>query len=177
MNEKQNIQYRLAACRDNAALIALRLAYLTEDSGTLSATDAANIEKRLPDYFARHLNDDFFAILAETNYQAAGVAFLVIQEIPAAPRFPTGKIGTLMNVYVRPQHRRCGIATELLNRLIAIGQEHDVSYLELKATAAGKPLYETLGFAAVSSPYLSMKLNLCVGDNPGESVGTICSQK
>ena len=159
MSAKQNAQYRLATCRDHAALIALRLAYLTEDSGKPSATDAANIEKHLPDYFDRHLNDDFFAILAETNHQVTGVAFLVIQEIPAAPRFPTGKIGALMNVYVRPEHRRCGIATELLNRLIAIGKEHDLSYIELKATAGGKPLYEKLGFTAVSSPYLAMKLS------------------
>lgn len=159
MSINQKVQYRLATCHDHVDLIALRLAYLTEDSGKPSETDAANIEKRLSDYFARHLNYNFFAILAETNDRVVGTAFLLILEIPAAPRFPTGKTGTLMNVYVRPEYRRYGIATELLNCLIAIGKEQDLSYIELMATAAGKPLYEKLGFIAVSSPYLAMKLN------------------
>jgi hypothetical protein len=48
----------------------------------------------------------------------------------------------------------------LLTMLIDEAKAMDISYLELSATDAGKPLYEKLGFMQRQSKYTDMRLEL-----------------
>ncbi|WP_407569677.1 GNAT family N-acetyltransferase [Deinococcus altitudinis] len=52
----------------------------------------------------------------------------------------------LDNVYVAPQARRQGLARSLVQRLLSECGHRDVRLVTLHATAAGRPLYEQLGF-------------------------------
>ena len=70
---------------------------------------------------------------------------------------PTGKRAHLMNVYVKKEFRRKGIAKKMLVLLIEEAKSLGVTEISLDATEVGKPLYESMGFMISSS---SMTLNL-----------------
>lgn len=153
---------RFAQSGDIDALIRLRIEFFSEEPALVLDKELEEIvEKQLRGYFAAHLNKDFFAALAEEDGSIAAVSFLVIHEKPANIRFPTGKTGEILNVYTCPEHRLKGFATAALKLLIKKARDESVSYIELSATGAGKPVYEKLGFTeAPPRHYTEMILNL-----------------
>lgn len=151
---------RLATTEDLEALISLRLAYLRTDYTALSCEQARQIGVQLREYFPKHLGRDCFVYFAEEQGMAAACAFLILSEKPANPSFPTGKTGTLMNVYTLPAHRRKGYASALIERIISDSRQMGLSYLELKATKDGLPLYQKLGFVCEASDYTPVRLGL-----------------
>lgn len=155
-----NITYRIATKADIDKLLKLRIDYLTEDRGYVSNNDKEAVLKQLKEYYAKSIGNSFFAVLAEKDNEIIATAFLVISEKPANPAFITGKIGTVLNVFTYPEHRKQGVATTLLNTIIEISKQKDLSFIELSATKSGKPLYEKLGFLVKQSNYTEMKLTL-----------------
>lgn len=155
-----NTTYRIATKADIDKLLQLRIDYLTEDRGYLSNNDKEAVLKQLKVYYRKSIGNSFFAVLAEEDNEIIGTAFLVISEKPANPAFITGKIGTVLNVLTYPEHRKQGVATTLLNTIIEISKQKDLSFIELSATKSGKPLYEKLGFLVKQSNYTEMKLTL-----------------
>ena len=151
---------RIATKADIASLVALRLEYLRADYSVLPKEVEQVLRAQLPLYFSRHLGKDCHVYLAEEHQSAVSCAFLIVLEKPANPTFPTGKVGTVMNVYTRPVYRRRGFACALLERLISDARKMDLSYLELKATEQGLHLYQRLGFNREISRYLPMRLIL-----------------
>ena len=142
--------------RDIPALIKIRMEFLKEEHAEATDAQFQIIERRLPKFFRKHLNKDFFAYLCYDGKAVAGV-FLAVTEKPANLNFPTGKIGTLYNVYTAPEYRKKGIANTLMKMAMDDASKMDLSYLELKATKAGEPLYRSLGFSYDDSPYKPMK--------------------
>ena len=132
--------------------------YLREDFPGMPDEQAERIRERLPKYYAEHLNRDFFAYVTENNGTIIGSAFLVLQEMPPNSNFPHGRTGTVLNVYVRPEYRRQGIASQMLELLIADAKALELDYIELKASAEGYPLYKKLGFKDSVSAFRPMKL-------------------
>jgi hypothetical protein len=70
----------------------------SKGNGDISIEEENAIRIQLVEYFAKHINNDFIAILAEDGNKVLSTAFLVITEKPANPTFITGKTGTLLNV-------------------------------------------------------------------------------
>ena len=66
------------------------------------------------------------------------------------------RCGFIGDVYVTPSHRGQGLATKLSKSCIQWFKEKNVSMIRLKASGAGKPMYEKLGF----EPTDEMVLNL-----------------
>jgi GNAT superfamily N-acetyltransferase len=56
----------------------------------------------------------------------------------------------LVNVYTEPQWRRRGIARQLVIALMQWASDKGADQLVLHASDAGRPLYESLGFAATN---------------------------
>jgi predicted GNAT family acetyltransferase len=56
----------------------------------------------------------------------------------------------LLNVYTQPAWRRRGIAERLVREVLAWAAARGVSSVVLHASAAGRRLYERLGFAATN---------------------------
>ena len=138
----------------------IRMAYLCEDFPEMSAELASQIRERLPRYFAEHLNRDFFAYIAEDNGAVIASAFLTVQEMPPNSSFPHGRTGTVLNVYVSPEYRRQGIASQMMGMLISDARAMELDYIELKASADGYPMYKKLGFEDSISSFKPMKLIL-----------------
>ncbi|MCC8043010.1 MAG: GNAT family N-acetyltransferase [Oscillospiraceae bacterium] len=152
------ITYRKAQPKDSDTLLALRMAYVRETHDDLPEESLEKIKARIPGYFQEHLNRDIVVYLAEDDSRAVGCVFFVLINKPASPLFITGKTGTLMNVYTMPEYRRMGIAKTLVKMAIDDGAKWDLSYIDLRSTKCGYPLYKSTGFTEDKSIYMSMKL-------------------
>lgn len=146
-----------ANIEDIALLTELRLAYLKEDYGKLSEGDMEIIGRDLPDYFKKNLNQNIFCYLIREGEEVAACAFLLVVEKPMSPAFITGKTGTVLNVYTKPQYRHKGYAKGIMNKILLDAVEKNLSVVELKSTEDGYRLYQSVGFVDEVSKYHFMK--------------------
>ncbi len=146
-----------ANIKDVTLLTELRLEYLKEDHGKLSKSDIEIIRRDLPDYFKKNLNQNIFCYLIREKEEVAACAFLLVVEKPMSPEFITGRTGTVLNVYTKPQYRHKGYAKGIMNKLLSDAEEKNLSVVELKSTENGYHLYQSVGFADEVSKYHSMK--------------------
>lgn len=150
---------RKGTAKDLELLITLRFCYLRDDLGPLDPETERAVEAQLRGYLPEHLKSgDFQAFLAEEDGKPAACAYLVRWESPANPACPSGIRGTVFNVWTDPAFRRSGLATQVVNALIAGARESGITILELSATRQGRPLYEKLGFCYSESPAMRLTL-------------------
>ena len=142
--------YRLgtATHEDIPQLIELRMAYLLADFGTLDATVEDTIRGSLPSFFDRHLGGDLFAYAMRCDDGSiVSLALMLVSEKPPNPRFPHGRIGTVFNVFTVPEHRRRGLARQVMGALVEDARLRGLDRVELNATDDGYGLYKSLGFS------------------------------
>ena len=142
--------YRLgtATHEDVPQLIELRMAYLLADFGTLDATVEDTIRGSLPSFFDRHLGGDLFAYAMRCDDGSiVSLALMLVSEKPPNPRFPHGRIGTVFNVFTVPEHRRRGLARQVMGALVEDARLRGLDLVELNATDDGYGLYKSLGFS------------------------------
>lgn len=146
-----------ASAADADELVELRIAYLTEDNGALGEDIEAAIRNGLPGYYEAHLGHDLHAYVIREGGRIASCAFLIVVEKPMSPAFMSGRTGTVLNVYTRPDCRRRGYARQIMETLLTDACELGLSVVELQATADGYPLYLSVGFLDDDSKYHRMK--------------------
>lgn len=149
---------REAALEDIRELVKIRLDYLNEDFKGLTDGQTQKLKEELPGYFTEHIGRDLVVYIAEEAGEIISSVFLLMIEKPANPNFMTGRIGELLNVYTNPEYRRQGIAGKLLSMSIESAKKKKLSFLELKASEEGYPLYKKMGFEEVNSWHRAMKL-------------------
>lgn len=152
--------FRNGEYADSAELTEMRVEYLKADWGTLTKEQEAAIREQLPSCFERLLGENLAAYVAEENGQLAGTVLMLITDKPAGPAFLNGKVGTLMNVYVRPQFRKLGLGAKLVNMALEDARHKGLCHVELDATKQGEKLYDCLGFQKVVSHYTPMVFEL-----------------
>ena len=150
--------FEKATIKDINMLTDLRLAYLQEDLGVI--TDKELIQESLPGYYEKHLNKDLMVYVARDDEDIIACAFLLIVEKPMSPSFITGKTGTVLNVYTKPEYRNKGYAKKLMTMMLEDATAQDVSVIELKSTEDGYLLYKSVGFEDVVVKYHNMKIVL-----------------
>ena len=151
-----------ASLSDTAELVRLRIGYLSADFGELDAKQIEALERELPAYFELHLDYDLLAFVARDGEGGPIVccAWLLLVTKPPSPRFPHGQTGTLFNVYTVPEHRRRGLARQVMLRLLDAARVLNLDVVELHATEDGYPLYRSLGFEDDSSTHVAMRMML-----------------
>lgn len=150
-----------ATIYDIEQLTELRVAYIQEDLGDVDEADLETMRRALPEYFSKHLNHDLHVYIARNDDGEIGAcAFLLIVEKPASPAFITGKTGTVLNVYTKPECRHRGYAKKLMQMMLEDAAKEHLSVVELKATDEGYPLYKAVGFEEVVSKYHVMRVRL-----------------
>lgn len=154
------MDFRKAEINDISQLVEMRLGYLEENHGSLTQEEITKIRDSLPSYYENHLGRDMMIYVADDGAEIVSTVFLLVVEKPANPSFITGKTGTVLNVYTKPQYRQKGLAGKLMNMMLDDAKENKLSFVELKATKMGKPLYEKLGFNIEKSSYTPMKYEL-----------------
>lgn len=152
------MKFEKATIKDINMLTDLRLAYLQEDLGVI--TDKQLIQESLPGYYEKHLNKDLMVYVARDDEDIIACAFLLIVEKPMSPSFITGKTGTVLNVYTKPEYRNKGYAKKLMTMMLEEATAQDVSVIELKSTEDGYLLYKSVGFEDVVVKYHNMKIVL-----------------
>lgn len=149
-----------ATTKDIGVLIDLRIAYLQEDLATISDKDLELMKVLLPSYYEKHINKDLMVYVARDEVDIVSCAFLLIVEKPMSPSFITGKTGTVLNVYTKPECRKKGYAKKLMTMMLEDAKAEGVSVIELKATEDGYSLYKSVGFEDVVAKYHNMKIVL-----------------
>ncbi len=104
------INYKKIDLNELEEIIRCRMDFIREDMGPQTAETEATIQVQLQKYLTNHLNRDCFVFVAEEDGKIISIAFLLIQEKPANPRFPHGRVGNIMNVYTVAEKRRQGVA-------------------------------------------------------------------
>ena len=150
------VSIRKAGLPDIDELTELRVAYLNEDHGGLSAETERTLRTQLPGYYQRHLNQDLFVYLLIVEESVAACAFLLVDEKPMSPAFINGRTGTVLNVYTRADMRHRGYGGRVMEELLKDAEKMEIAVIELKATQAGYPLYQKAGFADDQSVYHRM---------------------
>lgn len=85
-------------------------------------------------------------LLAMDGDRAVGCATICYMTWLPTLSHPTGCRAHLMNVYTAPAYRRQGLARQMALALIGDAKGRGVTEISLDATAAGRPLYATMGF-------------------------------
>jgi ribosomal protein S18 acetylase RimI-like enzyme len=147
----------IANTNDIKELVNLRIEYLLSDYKVIEENKLNVIRNNLPTYFMEHLNKDLFAYVCRNNNEIIGCAFLYVSYKPSNPSFVNGRIGTVMNAYVKENYRKQGIGKKLLESIINKGKELDLDYIDLQATEDGYNLYKIIGFVENTSKYRYMK--------------------
>ncbi len=153
-----NITIRTAEKSDIETLVKFRFMYMTDVEGELSEYQKAALNSQLPEYFDKHIGLDFSAYLAEDNGKAVSVIFMVRLEKPASVHFLSGSTCYLMNVYTDSEYRRLGIASQILDRLIADAKSEGITCIDLSATEMGKHVYLKKGFIERGNTEMRMEL-------------------
>ena len=65
----------------------------------------------------------------------------------------------ILNVYTRPESRRNGLARQLVETALAWCRANQLSTVILHASAAGRPLYASMGFQPSSEMRMIVKLD------------------
>lgn len=139
--------YKKADLDDIPRLVEFRKSYMYEEYGDMPLGEIDMMMQSLPDYFEKHMGRDFHAFIAISDSgENVGSLFLIIQEKPASPRFPTGRMAIVMNVYTNPDYRRMGVASNLVKQMLEFGKTKKLDHIELRATKMGEPLYKKHGF-------------------------------
>lgn len=149
-----------ATIKDIGVLTELRIAYLNEDLGVISDENLELMKSTLPSYYTKHLNKDLMVYVARDGEDIVSCAFLLIVEKPMSPSFITGKTGTVLNVYTKPDYRKKGYAKKLITTMLEDAKAEGLSIIELKATEDGYSLYKSVGFEDVVAKYHNMKIVL-----------------
>ena len=149
-----------ATLKDIGVLTDLRIAYLNEDLGVISDKNLELMQATLPSYYEKHLNKDLMVYVARDEEDIVACAFLLIVEKPMSPSFITGKTGTVLNVYTKPESREKGYAKKLMTMMLEGAKAQGLSVIELKATEDGYSLYKSVGFEDVVAKYHNMKILL-----------------
>ncbi|MBE0635275.1 GNAT family N-acetyltransferase [Candidatus Bipolaricaulota bacterium] len=156
--EYADYMIRPATIADIDALIGLRVA-MFEAMGTPTDVLSRAVDP-MRDYFEQHLPTGAFRVWIAVH-QARPIASigLVIHSVPPSPRNTVGKEAYIMNLVTLPEHRHRGIAKRLLLHVLDVARSEGAPKASLHASAAGRPVYERLGFA-VSDETPEMWLSL-----------------
>ena len=122
------------------------------DQGALNT-----MEKLSAEYLKAALNDGSFrAWFASASNRVVACGAVVISPWPAHPNDLECRRATILNVYTNPEYRRRGIASQLLQTMIAWCKQDGFARVTLHTSDDGRHLYESLGF----EPSNEMRLNL-----------------
>jgi ribosomal protein S18 acetylase RimI-like enzyme len=138
---------RIATTSDAAIISAHRRA-MFEAIGETEASVLDVMCRRSEPWVARMIEEGKYVgwIIKDRDHPVASAGLLIL-DWPPHPLDPTGEYRAyLLNVFVEPDYRKRGLARHLVQQCMAEAARRRIRVVTLHASAAGRPLYETLGF-------------------------------
>jgi GNAT superfamily N-acetyltransferase len=94
---------------------------------------------------------EYFGFVAEAAGKPIGGVGLMVIDWPPHPAHPRdSRRGYVLNVFVEPDHRGCGVARASMQASERELARRGLTYAILHSTDAGRPLYEQSGWVATT---------------------------
>jgi len=77
---------------------------------------------------------------------------------PPGPSYMGTKIAVVYNVYTEPEHRRQGLARQIMDAIHAWCRAEGITSVALNASRDGRPLYESMGYQLPPNPMMFLGL-------------------
>ena len=138
------------ATPEDAALIASHRVRMFLEAKGWPEERGAELLAALPPFLERALRDGNYRGWFLTTAAGAVVAGAGVQVRELIPRLEVlaGPEALVVNVYVEPNHRRQGLARQLMAAILDWCRAEGIGRIVLHPTDAARPLYESIGFAA-----------------------------
>jgi GNAT superfamily N-acetyltransferase len=135
------VEIRYARPADAAALAALRAEWGVESGEPDTEAFRATFARWVSEYALTHT-----AFVADDDGEVVGMAFLA--DLPRPPSAEVGRRlhGDVQSVYVRADRRGLGLATLLLERVVAEARRRGMTRLTVQSSSRALSLYERAGF-------------------------------
>lgn len=130
------VEFRLAMFADMSAL----------ESDAQPAPPPAGLREANERWIVEHLGREFAAWIADLDGKPVASAGLLWFAHPPGAANAGGLEAYIVNVYTRPEARRMGLARRLVERAVDEARAAGVRRIWLRASAEGRPLYESMGF-------------------------------
>ncbi|WP_417432048.1 GNAT family N-acetyltransferase [Kiloniella sp.] len=121
-------------------------------SGKPREEELAAMDVPFRDWLRPRLEDrSYFGFIVENEGEAIGGIGLMVIDWPPHPSHPQdGRRGYVLNMFVEPDYRGRGVATDLMKAADIEFQRRGIRYAILHATSKGRPLYEHLGWSGTT---------------------------
>jgi GNAT superfamily N-acetyltransferase len=129
---------------------------MLDECGLLGSGVVRDWEERLSEHFRRQMeagNLQWF--VAEDGDEIVGTAAAILAH--EGSYIFNDRSATLAGIYVVPAYRKRGIARELTLRALDWCRQQGCVSVRLRASAAGRPLYESLGFVTGDEMVLDLR--------------------
>jgi GNAT superfamily N-acetyltransferase len=137
----KDIIFRSATQKDIAQLVRLRILMLCETNGLTQNPSTPEFEVIVQSSFSESLqNQNYFGAVAELKGQIVSTNGVVLYRKPPTFKGPSGLVGYVTNVYTLPEFRKRGIASQLMQGLIAHAKQAGALKIHLGTTDDGKNL-------------------------------------
>ena len=147
------IIYNVATIKDIQILIDSRVEFLSEYWGQQDLIVENNLKKELHHFFTKALSDhSYISCIAWKNKKLIAIGGMKIINKPGSFRIPDGRCGYIMNMYTRPEFRKQGIASAILEKLMDAGKNMGIRFFELHSTIEGESVYQKSGFQLHDEP-------------------------
>ena len=136
---------------DMELLLTLRMEVLShvfsQEKKELSDSEWDDIRSENEDYYKEELEKGgHVACAIYVSGELAGCGGVCLYREMPSPDNRSGKCAYLMNIYVRQEYRRQGLAKEICNYLIDKAKEKGSEKIYLESSDMAFELYRTLGF-------------------------------
>jgi GNAT superfamily N-acetyltransferase len=149
---------RLAITSDVSVLVELRKQQLIDEGLPPISNIDTNIDKQLADYFTSAIADgSFISWVMENDGEIIATSGLCFYLLPPNYSNTTGRTAYITNMYTKPEHRRKGIAAELLNMVIEEAKSRGYRVIRLHTSEYGTSIYVKAGFTD-SDGYMALRL-------------------
>ena len=149
---------RRATVEDIDLLVELRDAMWREIAEGTELGDVSEALGNTREYFdAAVPSGEYVCILAEAQGRVVGVGGMVIYRKPSQPLSPVGVEGYILNMLTVDEWRGKGVASSIMRELLACAREVGAGLVSLRATEAGRRVYERFGFAE-NPRYMQVKV-------------------
>ena len=147
-----NLRFVKATLDDIDLLVKTRIEVLRAANRLSDDTDLREVERESRRYYQETLRNGMhtaYLVFDEDLFVGAG-GVSYFQVMPTYHN-PSGWKAYIMNMYTRPEYRRQGIASRMLDLLVRDAKDRGVSFITLEATEMGRPLYEKYGFTSMEN--------------------------
>ncbi|MBD5163377.1 MAG: GNAT family N-acetyltransferase [Bacteroidales bacterium] len=135
---------------DLTTLVNWRMEVLCNQCKEMTDAERERLESESRAYFLRQVpGGAHYAVLATPGGEAVGCGALNFYSAMPGPDNPNGACADIVNLYVRPEHRRQGIATAIVEHLKEIARRVGVTRLYLKTRDSALNIFAHEGFIPI----------------------------